>query len=355
MPPRLRLPRSRISQSLCRQRVYQHEVLVPSRFASGAAVSAVTPAASIEQMTSSIPPIARYPSSQPPSHRRPEERRSQLLRQYTSLLRTTPLMVMFQHNNLQSTEWAAIRRELSKALQKVDEDQAAAGRNLPPLASSIKLQIIQNSIFETALRIVEYYRPGQENLEAGKPPKAVDPVTQSSAEIPTISGSKADPALTHDLSRAAHDAVRHLKGRHELTTLLSGPLAVLSFPHVSPEHLKAALSILAPKATGFPAPTRRANPGYHELSVQDGLQKLMLLAARVDGKVFDVDETKWVGSIEGGMDGLRSQLVTMLQSMGASITNALDGHSKSLYLTLESRRSVLEDEQKGEGEGKSES
>ncbi|KAJ9196180.1 hypothetical protein DTO166G4_3994 [Paecilomyces variotii] len=334
MPPRLRLARSRISQSLCRQRVYQYEVLVPSRFASGAAASAVTPAASIEQMTTSYPPIARYPPSQPPSHRRPEERRSQLLRQYTSLLRTAPLMVLFQHNNLQSTEWAGIRRELSKALQKVDDDQAAAGRSLPPLASSIKLQIIQNSIFETALRIVEYYHPDQTALKAGKP---------------TVSGSKNDPALTHDLSRAAHDAVMNMKGKHELTTLLSGPLAVLSFPHVSPEHLKAALSILAPKATGFPAPTRRANPGYYELTVQDGLQKLMLLAARVDGKVFDVDETKWVGSIEGGMDGLRSQLVTMLQSIGAGITNALDGHSKSLYLTLESRRSVLEDEQKGEG------
>lgn len=322
MPPRLRLPRSRISQSLCRHRVYQHEVLIPSRYASAAAV---TRAAPIEHLSSSIPAIARYPRSQPPSHRNPEERRSQLLRQYTSLIRTSPLIVLFQHNNLQSTEWAAIRRELSKALQKVDADQAAAGRSLPPIASSVKLQIIQNSIFETAIRIVEYYHP--EN--------------------------SAGPAVTHDLSRAAHDAVRKMKGKHELSTLLAGPLAALSFPHVSPEHLKAALSILAPKATGFTAPTRRANPGYHELTVQDGLQKLMLLAARVDGKVFDVNGTKWVGSIEGGIDGLRAQLVTMLQSMGASITNALDAHGKSLYLTLESRRSVLEEEQKGEGKSES--
>ncbi|KAL2005849.1 hypothetical protein VTN00DRAFT_10342 [Thermoascus crustaceus] len=327
MPPRLRLPTSNISQSLRRQRVYQHEILIPIRCASSATASAVTPAASVDQMTRSTNQIARYPASQPPSHRNPEYRRSQLLRQYTSLIRTSPLMVLFQHNNLQSVEWTAIRRELSTAMQKVDQEHAAQGRTLPPLAPHIKLQIIQTSIFEAAIRIVEYFKPNKQ---------------------------AADGSFTHDLSREAHDAVRHMKGKHELSTLLAGPLAVLSFPHVSPEHLKAALSILAPKATGFPAPSRKVNPGWHELTVQDGLQKLMLLAARVDGKVFDVDETKWVGTIEGGIDGLRAQLVYALQSMGAGITSALEGHGKSLYFTLESRRSQLEEEQKG-GEGKSES
>jgi len=137
------------------------------------------------------------------------------------------------------------------------------------------------------------------------------------------------------------------KGKHELSTLLAGPLAILSFPHVSPEHLKAALSILSPKTTKFPAPTRKANPGYHDITVQEGLQKLVFLAARVDGKVFDIDGTKWIGSIEGGMDGLRVQLITALQSMGSGIASSLEGASKSLYLTLESRRSVLEAEGKG--------
>jgi hypothetical protein len=91
--------------------------------------------------------------------------------------------------------------------------------------------------------------------------------------------------------------------------------------------------------------------------VQNGLNKLNVLAARLDNQLFDVDQTKWVGSIEGGIDGLRSQLVMALQSMGSSITNALEGAGKSLYFTLESRRSVLEDEQKGgngEGENKAE-
>ncbi|KAJ6171086.1 hypothetical protein N7470_000153 [Penicillium chermesinum] len=330
MPPRVSVP------SLRRQALRCSYELHFVRFASAAAAPAVTPAAPIEQMTRSTAPISRFPPSQPPSHRNPEYRRSQLLRQYTSILRTSPLVVLFQHNNLKSMEWASIRRELNKALQKVDEKIASEGRTAPALAPYIKLQTVQTSIFEVAVRIVEYFRPNDASLASGNPPSAVDPVTQTSAELPAVSGAKDDPSLTHDLSRAAHAAVKHLKGRHELS------------------HILAALSILTPKESGFPAPTRRANPDYHDHVVQVGLQKLNLLAARVDGKVFDINETKWVGSIEGGMDGLRSQLVTALQSMGSSVTTTLEGAGKSLYFTMESRRSVLEEEQKPVGE-KSES
>lgn len=238
-------------------------------------------------------------------------------------------MVFFQHNNLQSTEWAAIRRELTLALRKVDEKQASEGRSATPLAPYTKIQIIQTSIFEVALRIVDFFRP--ENLaRKGAAGEAEEEMEQM-----------------HDLSRTVHDAVYHLKGKHELATVLSGPLAVLTLPHVSPEHLKVALSILAPKASGFPAPSRKANPGYYESSVQEGLQKLMLVAARVDGQVFDLEGTKWVGGIEGGMDGLRAQLVHALQAVGAGVTSTLEGAGKSLYLTMESRRTVLEEEQNG--------
>ncbi|KAI9371470.1 hypothetical protein BJX61DRAFT_28088 [Aspergillus egyptiacus] len=344
MPPRLRLSNARVPQPFRGPRVLcQFEIPAAIRYAS----SATTPAPSVEQMTVSVPPIARYHPTQPPSHRRPEYRRSQLLRQYTSLIRTSPLMVFIQHDNLQSVEWAAIRRELHKAMAKVDAQIAAEGRNAPALAPHVKVQVVQTRIFEVALRIVEYFRPSQKTVKSGKPPSAVDPATQTSAEI-SLAGSRDDPTLTHDLSRAAQAAVRGMKGKHELSTLLVGPIAVLSIPHVSPEHLKAAMSILAPKEFGYPAPTRKANPDWHDFPVQNGLSKLNILSARLDNQVFDVDQTKWVGSIEGGMDGLRSQLVMALQSMGSSITNALEGASRSLYFTLESRRSVLEDEQKGE-------
>ncbi|KAJ5149748.1 hypothetical protein N7448_001326 [Penicillium atrosanguineum] len=330
MPPRVPISSFRRQALRC-----PYELRI-ARAASTAAAPAVTPAAPIEQMTRSPAPIARTPPTQPPSHRSPEYRRSQLLRQYTSLLRTSPLMVLFQHNNLKSTEWAAIRRELTKALQKVDEKIAAEASSRWPF-------VLSNTSGLARMRLL---------LET--PPSAVDPVTQTSAELPAFSGSRDDPALTHDLSRSAHIAVKKMKGKHELAEVLTGPIAILSIPTVSPEHMKAALSILTPKEAGFPAPTRKGNPDYHDPTVQLGLQKLNLLGARVDGKVFDIAETKWVGSIEGGMDGLRSQLVMALQSMGSSVTSTLEGAGKSLYFTMESRRSVLEEEQKGEGE-KSES
>ncbi|KAJ5350868.1 hypothetical protein N7541_008595 [Penicillium brevicompactum] len=348
MPPRLRIAALPHQLPRC-----QYELRI-ARSASSAA-PAITPAASIEQMTRSPAPISRSPPTQPPSHRNPEYRRSQLLRSYTSLLRTSPLIVLFQHHNLKSMEWAAIRRELANALKKVDDKIAAEGRTAPAISPYIKIQTIQTSIFEVAVRIVDYFKPNNASLASGQAPSAVDPVTQTSAELPAVSGSKDDPALTHDLSRTAHAAVKDTKGMHELSPLLVGPIAILSIPTVSPEHMKAALSILTPKEAGFPAPTRKANPDYHDPIVQNGLRKINLLAARVDNKVFDIDQTKWVGSIEGGMDGLRSQLVTALQSMSSSVATTLEGAGKSVYFTLESRRSVLEDEQKGPEGDKSES
>lgn len=236
-------------------------------------------------------------------------------------------MLIFQHNNLKSLEWSGVRRELAKALRKVDADRAAAGHSAENLADGIKLQVVQTGILSSALRIVEFYKPDAQ-LAVGS----------------AGHGSR----LTHVLSEAAHEATANIKTEHALAPLLSGPLVLLTFPSVSPQHLKAAISILSPTPPQFPAPTRKANPGWHDAPVQAGVQKLLLLGARVEGKVFDVERTKWVGSIEGGLDGLRAQLVAMLQGLGAGVTNSLESAAKNLYFTLESRRTILEDEEKGD-------
>jgi large subunit ribosomal protein L10 len=335
MPPRIPLRAAHISQPLRPVAPRHHETLISNRYTGVIAVSITSSAPHTDRTTS----IGRRHAStksqpqtqkqlQPPSHRNPAYRKSQLHRQYTSLLRTTPLIIFYQHNNLQSVEWAGIRRELNKALQKVDEEKAAAGDEEPALASTIKLQTIQTGIFESALRVVEFFRPEE------------------------LAGKKDLSDGTHDLSRAARDAVLPYKGKHELSTILMGPLAILTFPRVSPAHLKAAFSILSPAPGTFPAPSRKLNPGYHDRTVQDGLKKTMMLAARVDGRVFDADGARWIGGIQGGMGGLRSQLVAALQGVGAGVTGALEGAGKSLYLTLESRRSVLDEEQNGEKEEK---
>jgi len=261
------------------------------------------------------------------------------------------MMLLFQHSNLKAVEWMGIRRELAIALRKVDEANAVAGEPTD-LASHVKIQIINTGIFEIALRVVEYFRPGagQEVIQH------TDPRTQTSMPVAARSTtSRDDPTFTHGTSTAAYNAVAKKRHLHELTPLLDGPVAILTFPDVSTGHLKATLSILAPSKDGFPAPKRSTTPGYYEPAVQAGLQKLFLLGARMEGSVFDVDKTKWVGTIQGGRNGLRGQLVAMLQSVGGgALANVLEGASRSLYYTVEGRRMALEDEGKPKDEAQTE-
>ncbi|KAJ9653428.1 hypothetical protein H2198_007376 [Neophaeococcomyces mojaviensis] len=331
MPPRFRLqsladlsnfPSTFVCNRCQTQRAY------------ASAATATTPAPTDSQILTTSPTVQRHSPINPPSHRDPKYRKSQLLRSYVSLLQTTPLIILFQHNNLKALEWASIRRELAIALQKVDDGLSAQrAETHTPLSDAIKLTVLRANIFEPALRITEYYKPSLTN--------ALVP-----AEVQGLEDEKLDPTLTHALSRAAHTISQQYHGQHPLSPLLAGPIAALTFPTVSPQHLKAALSILAPQPPAFPAPTRRANPGYHQPAVQDGLKKLILLGARIDGEIFDQEGIRWVGSIEGGIDGLRAQLVAMLQGFGAGITTTLETASRSLWFTVEGRRRMLEEESK---------
>lgn len=242
---------------------------------------------------------------------------------------------MFQHNNLTAVEWAAIRRELRAALAAVEPPAASPDSTPLDISSHISLQVVRTRMFTQALKVVELYDPA----------------------IVKTTGDK--PQYTHDLSVTAYEAVKAAEQSipedsiyAQLSPLLMGPLALVTFPAVSPQHLAAALSILAPSPPAFPAPTRRKNPGYYELTMQTGLQKLMLVGGRIEGRVFDSEGVKWVGGIEGGLDGLRAQLVAMLHSAGMGLTSVLEGTSKSLWITMESRRTQLEDAGKEEGEKK---
>lgn len=291
-----------------------------------------TPSRSYAAAVSPIPigrlqlPEDYIPPTKPPSARRPETRKSQLLRTYTALLRSTPLILFFQHNNLTAPEWAAVRRELKKALLEVAPPVVGPDGILPvdPVAS-IELSVLRTRIFDVAFKVVEFF----------------------DAKATTAQSN----AYAHDLSSTAYESVKRANVADpnstyaQISPLLIGPVAALTIPTVSPAHLAAALRILSPSAPNFSAPTRRKNPGYHDPIVQAGLQKLILIGGRVEDKAFDQDGVRWVGGIEGGLDGLRSQLVSMLQSAGLGLTTALEGQSKSLWLALEGRRTQLDQEQ----------
>ncbi|KAK4035128.1 hypothetical protein C8A01DRAFT_18150 [Parachaetomium inaequale] len=342
MPPRLRcaVPRglgSAVSSSRTANR--SAVLLLPS---APAAVAAPRQYATAAAKVSSFRLPADYvPPTKPPTARPSDTRKSQLLRTYTSLLRSTPLILIFQHNNLTAVEWAAVRRELRIALGNVSSE----GTDSADVASRAQLQVIRTRIFDVALKIVEFHDPSK-----------VAPTTTSA-----LSGEKIQVVYDHDLSKAAYKAVQaatkgdaplpESSAYGQISPLLVGPLAILTLPAVSPAHLAAALSVLSPSPPAFPAPSKKKNPGYHDLVAQSGFQKLMLVGGRIEDKVFDLEGVKWVGGIDGGLDALRAQLVYMLQSAGLGLTSALEGASKSLWLTMESRRSVLEEEQNGGKEG----
>jgi large subunit ribosomal protein L10 len=246
---------------------------------------------------------------------------------------------------VKAVELMSIRRELAVALRKLDAERAKNG--LETLAEEVRLQIIQTNIFSSALRVVEFFNPEPDTLDHAQHP--TDSRTATSARIPQTSNAAEDSRFTHGLSRRAYETANNSKLKLELEPLLSGPLAIVAFPSVNPQYLKIVMSILSPSKPDFPAPTRRANPDYYDPLVQQGLQNLMLLGARVEGKVFDVEGTKWVGGI-AGIDGLRAQLVHMLQGVGGSLTNSLEGASRSLYFTVEGRRLDMEEKEKGPGE-----
>ncbi|KAI0160860.1 hypothetical protein GGR52DRAFT_561989 [Hypoxylon sp. FL1284] len=263
------------------------------------------------------------PPTQPPSARRPDQRKAQLIRSYTALLRSTPLILFFQHSNLTAVEWAAIRRELRAALAKVPGPVVGPDGGLPlDVRSGIDIQVVRTRMFDVAFKIVEFFNA---DAQAGK-----------------------SNAYKHDLSATAYETISkatvdETSAYGQISPLLTGPIAAVTFPAVSPAHLAATLSVLAPSPPAFPAPSRKKNPGYHGITTQSGLQKLLLVGGRIEGRVFDTDGVKWVGGIEGGVEGLRAQLVAMLQSAGLGLTTALEGHSKGLWLALEGRRTQLEE------------
>lgn len=339
MRPRLRCPASRsIVSSLSRGSNQLARSWTATSTASASSRQYATALASSALRL----PDDYVPPTQPPSARRPESRNSQLLRTYTSLIRSTPLLLLFQHNNLTANEWTALRRELSLALSNVAAPAGTDPAVAEEIAANIKLQVIRTRIFDVALRVTEYFDP------ASVPGPA------------TATGQKTGKTYNHDLSKAAHAAVKSAMADPmvqedpsstyaQLSPLMVGPLALLTLPAVSPAHLATALSVLAPSAPAFPPPPKRKNPGYYEPEAQSALQKLMLVGGRIEGKVFDTDGVRWVGGISGGLEGLRAQLVAMLQSAGMGLTSTLEGTGKSLWLTMESRRSVLEEEAGGNG------
>jgi len=221
-------------------------------------------------------------------------------------------MLLFQHNNLRATEWTALRRELVLALSKLVPKGEA-----DKIASNIKINVLRGAVFSSAMRVAEFY----------------DPKTDENH---------------HGTSREAYKISKKRK-KHPLDPLLTGPVGVVTFPAVSPVHLNTVVDIMFP--------TGRAVKGMDPVAVS-GLQKLVLLAARVDGhvasgklgegRVLDSSMVRWVSSLPG-LTELRAQLASMLQNAGgADLVRNLEAIPVSIVRIVDAHRKVLGGELEGE-------
>lgn len=277
---------------------------------------------------SQLPIQPASPPSKPASARPITTRKSQLIRSYTALLRSSPLLLFFQHSNLTAVEWAAVRRELKKALASVPRSITEENSQESDITENIRIEVLTTNMFNVALKIVEFHDP------------------EAAASRSSTTHSSTGP-LVHDLSEAAYESIKSANiqpssNYAQIEPLMVGPLAALVLPAVSPAHLAAALSVLAPVPGRFPAPTRKKSPGYHDVTCQNGLAKLLLVGGRVERKIFDQAGISWVGGIEGGLDGLRAQLVHLLQSPSIGLTRTLESCSNSIWFALEGRREQLD-------------
>lgn len=288
--------------------------------------TARAPSAAVAAAARAQLPADYIPPTQPPSARRPEKREAQLIRSYAAMLRSTPMLLLFQHNNLTAVEWMAVRRELRTALGRVVPGTTPGVSE--DISGDIKLEVLKVKMFDVAMRITSFF-----DAEAAK-------------GLETTPRTGRHGPLVHDLSLAAYNSLKNHTAPPDspyaqFAPLLTGPVAALVLPSISPPHLAACLSILSP-SPAIPAPKKKDAPGLRDPVVQNALSKLILIGGRVEGKVFDGEGVKWVGGIEGGMDGLRSRLVSMLEGVGMGVTGALEGTPKSLWFALEGRKEQLE-------------
>ncbi|KAI5819632.1 hypothetical protein BZA77DRAFT_275366 [Pyronema omphalodes] len=264
--------------------------------------------------------VSTVSPTQPPSHRAADSRKTQLHRTYLSLLRSTPLMLVFQHNNLKAVEWSALRREITAALAKL----TPAGEH-DAIAQHTKINVIRGGVFSAAMGVAEIY-----DKQGGK---------------------------EHGTSKEAYKLTNKKRQKHPLSPLLDGPVGIVTFPVMSPPHIKTVVDIMFPEG--------RSVKGLDPLALS-AIQKLILLAARVDGhaasgsigtgRVVDGKMVRWVSALPG-FEALRGQVVAMLQSVGgADLVRTLDALPISAVRTIDAHRKVLSGELdvKAEGEGEGE-
>lgn len=205
----------------------------------------------------------------------------------------------------------AIRRELAAVLAKVDAGLPEGEK----LGRFIGITTVDTALLGVTMRIADRAAPG------GK-------------------------LWTHGTSPEAAARGKKLKRNYKLAPLLVGPLAVLTFPRLSPPHISAAMDMM------FPVKRGPAKKGFDPAATA-GLQKCFLLGARVQERpvgmqrALDDGGIRWLSGLKT-VEEMRGEIVSLLQTVGGGeLVRALESVAISLGRTVEGRRMILEEEARG--------
>lgn len=128
-----------------------------------------------------------------------------------------------------------------------------------------------------------------------------------------------------------------------LESVLSGPLAMLTSPSLSPEYIARLLSVID-KALGNRSLPAKASAGQPHAKTSNANPRLVPLAAIIEGnKVIDVPALRDVSKLPS-LQTLRAQLIGLLSAPASQLASILSMASGAqLAMTLEARKRQLEE------------
>lgn len=223
----------------------------------------------------------------------PTSKKSLLHADYVSYYANNPTMLILQHNNLTQQQLLKIRSDL-KTL-------------------GAKLRVIRVGIFEHAVRVATVKSRSKQHAKLDANSKAISRLAKQK-------GTK----LTTDRTSL------------DVTQLLTGPVCAITWP---------AASTSNPQDVGQVAPEEVTPEVLKKTmtTIESTGGKLLLLGGKFSNQVFSIDSLARVSKLPG-LDILRGQVLSVLGSPAARLSQLLGTPGAALSRTLAGRQADLEKE-----------
>lgn len=128
--------------------------------------------------------------------------------------------------------------------------------------------------------------------------------------------------FTHGLLRRTREIAGKEKHKLNLGAIVSSPLAIVVFADIAPQYNETVLSLLPLSKPAF---------WHRACSTRQFLQSI-ILGASAECKVYNASKMFGFGGVGSEIDGLRAQLIHMLQGAGGSLTSPFECTSNGLVL-----------------------